>query len=106
MSVRPAGDFYAPPGAFARHFTGNCPLLPPYDAPPQPGSSSSQRRCKCFLSHFGPRRAAALLRASAAAAPAGGARAGALPPFERTVWLPFSEEERNRSLRVVYTQLS
>ena len=27
------------------------------------------------------------------------------PPFERTVWLPFSEEERNRSLRVVYTQL-
>ena len=60
--IRPAGDFYVAPGTVARHFTGMCPLAPPYDAEPEPENSSPHRKCKCWLSHFGPRHAATLLR--------------------------------------------
>ena len=60
--IRPAGDFYVAPGTVARHFTGMCPLSPPYDSEPEPENSSPHRKCKCWLSHFGPRHAATLLR--------------------------------------------
>ena len=63
VHVRAAGDFYVAPGTVARHFTGMCPLAPPFDGEPEPEKSSSARRCRCWLSHFGATRAAARMRA-------------------------------------------
>ena len=99
VHIRPAGDFHSPPGLLTRHLTGNCPLKSPYDAPPQPPMSSRQRKCKCFLSAFGVRRAASLLRASTRNA------TRACSTHARQVRLPLSEALPNGTIQVVYEQL-
>ena len=55
-------------------------------------------KCKCFLSHFGAKRVAALLQFAPSL------QQTACATYEREVRLPLSEQVPNGTLRVLYTR--